>query len=86
MAEEILSPWIDNSENKFLCFDKKRGCLAALCCNKGNGEKEIDYNTYENQRMMTIVDIFLHLDQISDNNLTERELQKFVKILEKSKD
>ena len=70
MAEEILSPWIDESEGKFLCFEKKKACFAALCCSKGEDEEDIDYNTYENQRVLTIVDIFLHLDQISDNHLT----------------
>lgn len=81
MSEEILNPWVDHDDGKCLCIDYKRGC----CCCKDDGEDEVDYNTYENQRIMTIVDVFLHLDQVSDNHLTSKELEKFLKILEENK-
>ena len=60
-------------------------CSNLLFQKRRYDEYEIDYNSPQKQKELAIMDIFLHLDQMSDNLLTLEEKKEFVKILEKYK-
>ena len=47
MAEEIIRPWVNNTDGRFLGLDVKKGCCSAVCCYNGEDDEQAYYNSNE---------------------------------------